>query len=450
MPSGWVRVMSDAQKSSGTPVPECTTELYQLVAAAVYHADGLWGEATFDLYARDLPPHSGYAILAGIDEAIEAVMGFGIQPATVALLRGLPQFAEIPDVFFDSLEHLRFTGDVWAMPEGSPFFAGEPVLRVTAPLIQCVLLESSLIQRVGFGSAVATRASRLVLAAGGREVLDFSARRWSCPETARAAARAAFVGGITNTSNLQAAGTHAIAPIGALSGTFLAVYRNERRALDAMRVHFPEGLQVTFGDEDPEVAVPRFRDGRGAPASIRLADPDLEQKAAACRRALDENGHSGVRLLASGGLDEVRIAQLLSARAPIDQFAVGTALIRGVDELQGFFSYRIAEMTRGIKAEPATAPGAAPSPGRKQVIRYPHKDVVCLEREAAALARVGGVAMLHHVVAQGVRQGTPAPLVVARGLRAAAIEFLPPSAKRLRQPKRYDVEVSAGIRALQR
>jgi nicotinate phosphoribosyltransferase len=428
---------------------ENLTELYQLVAAAVYHADGLWGEATFDLYLRDLPPHFGYAILAGVDEAIDAVINLSLRPTTVAWLRARPEFARVSDFFFESLSHLRFSGDVWSMPEGSPFFPEEPILRVTAPLIQCVLLESSLIQRVGFGSAVATRASRLALAAQDREVLDFSARRWACPEAARAASRAAFVGGISSTSNVQAAGSHAIAPIGALSGTFMAVYREERRALEAMRIQFPDALQVTI-DEDPELAVPRFLDGRGVPSSVRLSDPHLEQKAAACRRVLDEHGLQRVRVMASGGLDEVRIAQLMAAKAPIDQLAVGTILVRGVEELHGRFSNRIAEMWRGTRAEPITAPGSAPHPGAKQVIRYPHKDVVCLETETASLARKGGVPMLHHVVTQGERQGAPAPLIVARGLRAAGVEFLPPSAKRLRGPKPHDVEISAGVAALER
>ncbi|MFH1469721.1 MAG: hypothetical protein ABIO70_35370 [Pseudomonadota bacterium] len=441
--------MSGSPDSSAVTSVENLTELYQLVAAAVYHADGLWGEATFDLYARDLPANFGYAILAGVDEAVDTVLNFSLRPETVDWLRQLPEFARVSDFFFQSLAHQHFSGDVWAMPEGSPFFAGEPILRVCAPLIQCVLLESSLIQRVGFGSAVATRASRLALAAGEREVLDFSARRWACPETARAASRAAFVGGISSTSNVQAAGSHAIAPIGALSGTFMAVYRDERRALEAMRVHFPEALQVTI-DEDPELAVPRFLDGRGVPSSVRLSDPYLEQKSAACRRALDEHGLQRVRILASGGLDEIRVAQLTASKAPIDQFAVGTALVRGIDDLQGLFSFRIAEMWRGTRAEPITAPGSAPHPGAKQVIRYPHKDVLCLEPEAARLARRGGVPMLHHVVAQGERQGAPAPLIVARGLRAAGVEFLPPSAKRLRGPKPHDVEISAGVAALER
>jgi nicotinate phosphoribosyltransferase len=155
-----------------------------------------------------------------------------------------------------------------------------------------------------------------------------------------------------------------------------------------------------------------------------------------------------VRILASGGLDELRIAQLVRAGVPIDQFAVGTALVRGVDELGARFVFRIAEMQRGVDMQPVLAPGASRYPGRKQVIRYPHKDVVCLEHEASRLARVGGVAQLHHVVQQGERVGMAAPLVVARGLRAAGVEFLPPSCKRLQDPKAFDVIPSPGVQAL--
>ncbi len=428
---------------------ESLTELYQLVTAAVYHADGLWGEATFDLYLRELPPHVGYAICAGIEEAVTAVLDASIDDETIDFLQGLPEFSRVSEIFFDSLRHMRFHGDIWALPEGTPVFANEPILRITAPLGQCALMESALIQRIAFGSSVATRAARLVEAAGGHEVFDFSARRWSCPEAARAAARAAYIGGITNTSNVQAAGTHAIQPIGALSGTFLAVYREEHRALEAMRVHFPDGLQLAIGDEDPRKAVARYRDAREMPATLTLGERNLEQRARLCRQALDANGMGKVSILASGGLDELRIAQLVKAELPIDKYAVGTALVRGIDELGARFVFRIAEMTRGVRMEPMNAPTASVYPGRKQVIRYPHRDVVCLEHEAERLARVGGVALLHHVVDQGVRVGAPAPLVVARGLRAAGVEFLPPSSKRLRDPKPFDVNISGGVQALQ-
>jgi nicotinate phosphoribosyltransferase len=424
---------------------ETLTELYQLVTAAVYHADGLWGEATFDLYLRELPPDTGFAICAGVDEAVRAALGMSLSDATVDFLQGLPEFSRVSDIFFDSLRHLRFSGDIWAMPEGTPVFASEPILRITAPLVQCALVESALIQRIGFGTAVATKAAQLALAAGEHEVLDFSARRWSCPETAKVAARAAYIGGITNTSNVQAAGTHAIAPIGALSSTFLAVYREERRALEAMRVNFPDGLQLAMGDEDPRKAVARYAEAREIPATITLGEPQLERKALLCRQALDARGLDKVRIMASGGLDAPRIAQLVSKGMPIDKFAVGTALVRGIDELGSRFVFRIAEMTRGIRPEPVLARGASVYPGRKQVIRYPHKDVVCLEDEAARLARVGGVALLHHVAERGVPVGMAAPLVVARGLRAAGVSFLPPSVKRLDEPRPFDVDVSAGI-----
>jgi nicotinate phosphoribosyltransferase len=440
--------MSGSPSPNEAPCRESLTELYQLVTAAVYHADGLWGEATFDLYLRELPEHVGFVICAGIDEAVSTVLESRISEETISFLQRLPEFSRVSEIFFDSLRNMRFSGDIWAVPEGTPMFAGEPMLRLTAPLVQCALIESALIQRVAFGSSVATRAARLVEAAGGHEVLDFSARRWSCPEAARAAARAAFIGGITNTSNVQAADTHAIAPIGALSSTFLAVYREERRALEAMRVHFPDGLHAAIGDEDPRQAIARYRAAGEVPATLTLGEPRLEQKARLCRQALDANGMKQVRILASGGLDELRIAQLVKAGVPIDQFAVGTALVRGVDELGARFVFRIAEMVRGIEAQPVLAPGAARYPGAKQVIRYPHKDVVCLEHEAERLARVGGVAQLHHVVKQGERVGMAAPLVVARGLRAAGVAFLPPSCKRLRDPKVFDVIPSPGVKAL--
>ena len=126
--------MTEDSSKNGTPREGSLTELYQLVTAAVYHADGLWGEATFDLYLRGLPRDHGYAICAGIDEAVQAVLGLGFDEETLAYLRGLPEFSRVSDTFFDSLRHVSFQGDIWALPEGTPFFPNEPIMRITAPL----------------------------------------------------------------------------------------------------------------------------------------------------------------------------------------------------------------------------------------------------------------------------------------------------------------------------
>ncbi len=424
------------------------SEFYQFVVAAVYHADGLWGDATFDLYLRQLPEDVGYAICAGVDEALEAALSLGFGAETVDYLRGLDVFSGVSDTFFDSLGHMRFTGDVWVMAEGTPFFPREPILRITAPLVQCALLETALIQRMGFGVAVATRATRLVDAAGDKDVLDFSARRWPGPEAARAAARAAYIGGVTNTSNVSAAGRHAIEPISALAGAFLAVYRDERRALDAMRLHFPQGLQLVLPEEDPRGVMAAFKDLVGNVTTLRLGEPNLRSMARLFREALDKNGLRGVEILGSGGLDEYKIARLCASNAPVDRFAVGSALVKGVEGLQGQVSFRLAEMMRGTSMEPALGRGAAEFPGCKQVVRFPHKDVLCLEREAGVMARVGGVPLLHHVLRQGERVGSPAPLAVARGLRKAGVAHLPAEVRRLERPSPFPVEPSGALAEL--
>ncbi len=196
------------------------TDLYEITMAAAYHRDGLDGEATFDLFVRDLPPQRGYLVVAGIDRALSYLEGFAFSPAAVDYLRGLGFFGES---FLEHLSTLRFTGEVWAIPEGEVAFAEEPLLSVTAPLMEAQLVETFLLNAVAHQTMIASKASRIATACGpDRSFVDFSPRRDHGTDAAIQGARASVLGGATGTSLVLAGAVH-----GPVSYTHLDVYKRQ-------------------------------------------------------------------------------------------------------------------------------------------------------------------------------------------------------------------------------
>ncbi len=421
-------------------------EFYQLVLAAAYHADGLWGRATFDLYARALPDDWGYLVAAGLEPAIAAAENLAFTPDEVDAIRRHPVFARVSAEFFDHILGLRFDGDIDAVAEGTPVFPGAPMMRVTGSLIACTLLETRLLQLVGSGTAVATRAARLVSAAGTAPVYDFGSRRNSTGEGAVLAARAAYIGGAAASTNAAAALVLGIPAFGTMSDTFLAAYGDDRLAYDAFQLHFPTIGHYSLPDDDPVDGVTRFGRGRDKVAIVRVDHPELARTSRTVREALDRNGMQGVRILGSGHLDEHRIARLVAAHAPVDSYAVGRALAPG-GEPGMRLAFRIAEMQRGTRLEPLTRQGAALWPGRKQVVRMPDHDLVCLDTEAPLYTR-GGAPLLVPVLRGGRRLAPVEPLDDARGRVARLLESLPEGYRRLRSPESWTVRPSDALAAL--
>ncbi|MFT4977853.1 MAG: nicotinate phosphoribosyltransferase [Myxococcota bacterium] len=416
------------------------SELFQLLQAAVYHADGLWGEATFDLYLRDLPPDYGYVVFAGLQTAAESIARLRFTEAEVSWLRRHPLFAQTGDYFFETLRELRFTGDIDAMPEGTVAVSGQPVLRVTAPLHEAGLIETRLIQTIAHATAVATRAARLVEAAAGRPIYDLGGRRCAGPEAAWAAARAAWIGGTSATTNALASATLGLPGLAVLSETMLAAYPDPAAAYEVLRVHAPAETWIDLPDLPLQAAVARMAPLRETLRGVRLDDDELGPRSRELRAALDQAGMGQVRLLGSGSLDEGHIAALVAAGAPLDAFAVGAALTVGSGRPL-HFSYRLAEMYRGAEPTPARGRLAAPYPGRKQVVRERAGDILCLEHEAASL---GGEALLLPVMRAGELLAGE-PLAAARDRCAAGIAALPAGVRRLVAPARWPVRLSQGV-----
>ncbi len=424
-------------------------EFYQFVVAATYHADGLWGDATFDLYARGLPEDHGYLVAAGLDPLLEQLTALRFSDADIERLRADPHLGRASPAFFEMLRRFRFQGEVWAVPEGTPVFPGEPLLRVTAPIVACTLLETRAIQLVGTATACATRAARLVEAAGGRDVLDFGSRRCPGPEAALAVARAAYIGGVSATSNALASATLGLPAMGTMSDTFLAVYGDDRLAHEAFRANFPALCHFTLPDDAPVEGVRSLARLARSVHTVRIDHPDLAGVARAVRAELDRNGMRHVRILGSGHLDEHSVSRMVSDRAPVDLFAVGRALAAPGDA--GIrLAFRIAERLTGPTPEPVVHPGAAGQPGRKQVLRQSDHDILCLEHERGLLAAGTAVELLRPVLQGGQRVAPQPTLAESRELRARAVSSLPASVRALRAPAAWPVRVSPGLAALRR
>jgi nicotinate phosphoribosyltransferase len=403
-------------------LPPFTGELYQYVLAAVYHQDGIWGEATFDLSLRSLPLGWSYGVMAGLEPVVEAIQNFRVPETLIEQLKTHPVFSSIKPSYFEHLKRLQFRGELWGVPEGEVVFPGEPLLRVSAPLVLCTLLETPLVGMISTSLFVASKASRIVTAAR-RPVMDFGSRRWPDPLAASLAARAAFIGGFAATTNAHAALQYNIPVIGTMPDTFLAAYGNDKLAIEAFRHRFPKLCHLTLPHQDPAEALKAYQGIRAQVQSIRIDHPDLHRLSSAVRAALDNNGMKHTKILGSGGLDEYRLLELVQRKSPVDWIAIGRAL----SSQDGSLSYKIAEIVRGAEPVPVTRQGASQYPGKKQIFRFKDRDIVGLELESPELTALGGKELLGLLLQEGERVGQAESLQAARARRVEALKKLPAS-----------------------
>jgi nicotinate phosphoribosyltransferase len=389
------------------------TDLYELTMAAGYWRTGKVAErATFELSIRRLPVNRSYVILAGVEQAIEYLLGLRYTTDEIRYLRGLGPFSAIGKGFWEYLRAFRFTGDVWAIREGTPVFAGEPVLRVTAPLVEAQIPETYLLAAVTFQSLIATKASRAVEAARGRAVIEFGTRRAHTAEAGVLGARAAYIGGCLGTSNVEAGYRFGIPVYGTAAHSWVLAFDTEREAF--ARLHEALGAHTIYlvDTYDTEQGVRNATSIGGSFWGIRLDSGDFLAESRLARAILDEAGCREARIMASGDLNEYRIAELLGAGAPIDAFGVGTELATSADAPTMGTIYKLVEIERGGLVRPAAkfSPSKPSWPGSKQVFRYPDHDVIGLADEE----HPGSVPLLQPVLRAGKRVGPPESLEDAR------------------------------------
>ncbi len=363
--------MTSSPKYSGL-----LTDLYELTMAAGYLETGFDARATFELFVRSLPPRRNYLAAAGLDQALDFLENVRFSDEEIAYARKLPVFAHTSGDFFNYLAQFHFSGDVWAMPEGTIFFPGEPILRVTAPIVEAQIVETFLLATINFQTMIASKAARITQAADGRPVIEFGTRRAHGIESGVLAARAAIIGGCQGTSNVAAGHQFGIPVYGTQAHSWIMAYEDEAEAFQRFLDIFPDHAVLLVDTYDVRAAVEKIISAGRKPRGVRLDSGDLAGDSAWARARLDQAGWKDVIVFASGDLDEDRIFSLLAEGARIDSFGVGTALVTSNDSPTLGVIYKLVEIEIGGEVRSAAKFSAAKVtyPGRKQVYRFSHKD----------------------------------------------------------------------------
>ena len=433
------------------------TDLYQLTMLQAYWREGMDdAPAVFDLFVRRLQGRN-YLLACGLEQALEFLETLSFSEAALDYLHDQEQF---DDAFLDWLSGFEFTGDVYAVPEGTPVFADEPIVEVVAPIGEAQLVETFLLNQITFQTAIASKACRVVDAArrddADRLVADFGMRRMQGTDAAMKGARAALIAGADATSNV-AAGQAYDAPItGTMAHSYVEAHDSELDALRAFAQQYPETvLLVDTYDTidgvrkvidlvtDPELDI--------EVGGIRLDSGDLAALAQQSRRLLDEAGLHDVLILASGGLDEYAIAELLDRGAPLDGFGVGTKMGTSADHPALDSAYKLS----GYAGEPRMKLSKAKSnlPGRKQVVRQYENGMAVRDVIATDAEQVSGAPLLERVMANGQRTeaGASRPLTALREHAAARLAELPARLRALSpEVPPHEVVLSDGLEARRR
>jgi nicotinate phosphoribosyltransferase len=429
-------------------------DLYEITMAAAYVADGSAdAPATFELSVRGLPDERNFLIAAGLEDALHYLEELRFSSGAIDYLRSLGGFSED---FLAVLGELRFEGEVWAVPEGNAVFGGEPLLRVTAPLIQAQIVETFLLNAIGFQTMIASKAARVTLAAGGRTFADFGARRSHGGDAALKGARACFVGGAAATSLVLAGMEYDIPVTGTMAHSYVLSHPDEYSAFATFARTFPDGAALlidTFDTVEGARIAARVATDLAAEGieirSVRLDSGDLGTLARRVRSILDDAGLIEVRILASGGLDEHKVAALVEADAPIDGFGVGTAMTTSDDAPSLDVVYKLVEDDTGPRMKTST--GKVTLPGIKQVYRSERDGV--MSGDIIALADEEGVSgspLLERVMRAGRRAVPPEGPVAARSRALDALDALPSEVRSIDHRAEYPVEISAALGALTR
>lgn len=431
------------------------TDLYQLTMAAGYFQAGKAREiATFELFVRRLPPNRNYLIAAGLAQAVDYLLNLRFTAEEITYLRGLAQFARAPAEFFEALARFRFTGDLFAVPEGTIVFAGEPILTVRAPLMEAQIPETYLLATVGFQSLVATKASRLVNAAAGRAVVEFGTRRAHSPEAGVLAGRAAYIGGCIGTSNTLAGFRFGIPVFGTAAHSWVLAFESELEAFRQLQQLLGPAT-VFLIDTYDTIEGARKAASLGRPMwGVRLDSGNLVELSRAVRRILDEAGLTDAKIMATGDLNEYKILELAKERLPIDAFGVGTELATSADAPALGVVYKLVELRSGgvTRYTAKFSEDKETMPGAKQVFRFPDHDVIGRAGECPACAPDGtpAEALLRPVILDGELVTELPGVAQARQRAQGSLERLPTACLSLFTiDPPYRVEYSEEIRKLQ-
>jgi nicotinate phosphoribosyltransferase len=368
------------------------TDLYELTMAAAYFENGMHDRAIFELFVRRLPRRRSYMISAGLEQALDYLATLHFSTDQIDYLREHPSFKNVSREFFDYLARFKFTGDLWAMPEGSAAWGMEPLLRVSAPLIEAQIVETFLLSTLNFQTMIASKAARIVTAARGRSVIEFGTRRAHGPEAGLFAARAAYIAGAIGTSNVEAGHLFGVPTFGTLAHSFIMSFDEEDAAFRAFLKVFPDTATMLVDTYDTVAAVKRLASEFGSKIpSVRLDSGDLLELSVRVRRILDEAGMTDTKIFATNDLNEYRIANLIERGARIDSFGVGTELATSYDSpaLPGVYKLVGIEADGRVRMRIKLSEEKATYPGSKQVWRFIDtdgkyvQDIIAMDDEGA-------------------------------------------------------------------
>ena len=431
-------------------------DLYELTMAQGYFYYKRNALATFDLFVRELPANRSYLVAAGLDDVLDYIKNLRFTSRELSYLRKTADFSKD---FLDYLKDFRFKGQIWALPEGTVFFPNEPILRVTASIIEAQIIESYLLNAINLQTMIASKASRVFLAAKGRQVYDFSLRRTHGAGAAVKVGRASYLAGFSGTSNVLAAKLYKIPAVGTMAHSFVMSFKHEMDSFLVYANVFPNKTILLVDTYDTKkgvenaVTVGLYLKEQGYRLqAIRIDSGDIVSLSRLARRMLDREGLGYVKIIASGNLDEFKIKELVSRGARVDSFGVGTNMGTSNDAPSLDVIYKISEITDengNFLPKMKLSQGKVTYPGRKQVFRIVDrkqrflKDIVALSGE-----KTKGRPLLKKVVDKGMIIYKPPSLEKTRGFLKDGLGRFPDSLRVIGSRYTYPVEISPGLKRL--
>lgn len=429
-------------------------DLYELTMAQSYFRHRPKAQATFDLFVRQMPSQRSYLLFAGLEDVLRYLKNLKFSQEDLDYL----EMQGFDEEFLNYLGKMRFFGEVWAMPEGTVFFPSEPVLRITGSLIETQIVESYLLNTVNLSTMIAAKASRIATAAAGRGVYDFSLRRTHGADASLKAARSAYIAGFRGTSNVLASKLYGIPAVGTMAHSFVMSFASEKESFRAFFETFPHRCILLVDTYDTRRGVlnaieiaREFKSKGYLLQGVRLDSGDLLKLSRQTRSLLDAHGFREVKILASGDLDEYRIARLAGKDAPIDDFGVGTKMGVSQDAPSLDVIYKICEVTdtKGV-FQPAMKLSEKKTtlPGRKQVFRVFDKRGFCREDIIGLESEDLGTPLLKKVMAAGEIFSPPRPLAELREAAIKNLSALKGDLRRLKAEVAYPVHISPKLKKM--
>jgi len=413
------------------------TDLYELTMAQSFLQHGKTGRAVFSISVRTMPPERNFLVSCGLDSLIRYLTTFTFSPEDISYLRSLDKFT---DDFLTWLSSFRFSGDVIAVPEGRIVFESEPLVRIEGSLPEVQIFETIALNLIHHQTVIASKAARMMAVSRGHGLVDFGLRRAHGPEGGTYAARATYIAGFLGTSNVEAGRLYGIPVSGTMAHSYVLVFSSEEEAFRAYIKTFPDDpiLLIDTYDTMDGVATAARLAAEGLPVSaVRIDSGEIASIVPQVRQYLDEHGHSHIRIIATGGVDEHDIDRWLQAGIPIDSFGVGTKLLTSSDIPFLDMTYKLVEY-EGIPRS-KTSPGKVTIPGRREIYRY-YNDAGLMDHDEISTETTGeaGEKLLETFIQNGKQTGIDTSLEQSRERFREDVNRLPVGMKGLTQ-NRYRV-----------